>query len=397
MKRVAIIAFLYLVSNAYAARFLFDADHGESAGNADWVIDADSHDLGWFNTGTFSVGGGNESNAQRIPTPLASGIISNTSETYWQGAISAWAVDLVKRGHSVETLPAGTTITYNTVNAQDLTNYDVVIVDEPNVLFATSEKQALLNFVANGGSLFMITDHVNSDRNGDGQDAVSIWNDFLTNNGLTNNPFGITFPPDNTSPMNTNYRNVLDDPVCLGAVGIATNIAYHNGCRFQIDNAKNPTTVSEMWDGTAGQSNSLCMVARLQYGNGRVVICGDSSPFDDGTGDLGDGLFNDYTGDIGGTNRIWILNASEWLAAPFVSLTATIQAIAPEGNDIRIAWSTIGGKTNFIQAGNVSLNNFTNISSAIVCPGTTSATTNYLDAGAVTNFPSRFYRIRLVP
>ena len=53
-------------------------------------------------------------------------------------------MDLVKRGHSVETLPAGATFTYNTANSQDLTNYDVVVVDEPNILFTLSEKQARL-------------------------------------------------------------------------------------------------------------------------------------------------------------------------------------------------------------------------------------------------------------
>ena len=174
VKRAIILVFVCFAANAHAARFLFDADHGESAGNADWVIDADLHNLSWTSAGTFTTSSGNESNAQRIPTPPASGITAGTAETYWAGAISAWAVDLVKRGHSVETLPAGTTLTWNTANSQDLTNYDVVIIDEPNILFATSEKQALLNFVQHGGGLFMISDHAVSDRNGDGQDSVSI-------------------------------------------------------------------------------------------------------------------------------------------------------------------------------------------------------------------------------
>ena len=68
---------------------------------------------------------------------------------------------------------------------------------------------------------------------------------------------------------------------------------------------------------TVASYSPKCAVASLRYGNGRVVVCGDSSPIEDGTGDPGDGLFNDYTGDLSGTNRIWILNASEWLAAPF--------------------------------------------------------------------------------
>src|ERR1017187_7343712 len=331
VKRAIILVFVCLAANAHAARFLFDADHGESAGNADWVIDADLHNLTWTSAGTFTTSSGNESNAQRIPTPPASGITSNTPETYWAGAISASAVDLVNRGHSVETLPAGTTLTWNTANMQDLTNYDVVIIDEPNILFATSEKQALLNFVSHGGGLFMISDHQGSDRNSDGQDSVTIWNDFLTNNGLTNNPFGIAFRTTgagtggNESGNNTFNHNITGNPILNGPVGVATNMAYFNGNEFQIDNTKNPTTLSQMWFGALGGSNNFCGLASLQYGSGRVVVCGDSSCIDDGTGDPGDSsLFNGYSSDAGGVQHIWILNSSEWLATPTVVASASV-------------------------------------------------------------------------
>ena len=320
MKLVVIAAFVCLVASAHAARFLFDADHGQSAGNADWVIDADSHNLTWTAAGTFTAASGNESNAQRIPTPPASGVVSNTPETYWNGAISAWAVDLIKRGHSVETLPAGTTLTWSTSNAQDLTNYDVVVIDEPNILFSLTEKQALLSFVSNGGRMFMISDHVVSDRNGDGQDSVSVWNDFLTNNLLTNNPFGIVFRStgtgSNSSGLNTFNHGITGDPILNGPIGVATNEEYFNGNEFQIDNTKNPTVISHIWFGTLGDSNNFCGLASLLYGEGRVVVVGDSSCIDDGTGDPNDtSLFDGYTTDAGGVQHIWILNASEWLAA----------------------------------------------------------------------------------
>jgi hypothetical protein len=373
---VAIVLALGPVTTVRAARFLFDADHGESAGNADWVIDADLHNLSWTSAGTFTTSSGNESNAQRIPTPPASGITSSTPETYWSGAISAWAVDLVKRGHSVETLPAGTTLTWNTSNAQDLTNYDVVVIDEPNVLFASSEKQALINFVQHGGSLFMISDHSNSDRNGDGQDSVTIWNDFLTNNGLTNNPFGITFPSDSTSPTNKFYNTTPGDPILAGPLGIATNIAYFSGNRFQIVNANNPTTTAEMWDGTLGQSNTYCMLARLQYGSGRVVVTGDSSSFDDGSGDPNDSsIINGYTGDLGGTNRIWILNASEWLAEPFATSPTPVGVT----NISPACGSTIGGTaltitgSNFLSGASVKIGDVVASNVVIVSANTITA------------------------
>ncbi len=73
-----------------------------------------------------------------------------------------------------------------------------------------------------------------------------------------------------------------------------------------------------------------------------------------------------------------------------------------EGNDIRITWTTIGGKTNVVQAvnglGDGSFNtNFADISLPIIGPGTGVLTTNYLDVGAIEDSPSRYYRIRLVP
>jgi len=42
-------------------------------------------------------------------------------------------------------------------------------------------------------------------------------------------------------------------------------------------------------------------------------------------------------------------------------------------------------------------NNFADISGPIIINGNGDAITNYLDGGAATNGPSRYYRIRLVP
>ncbi len=401
VKFLLIAVFVCLAANAHAARFLFDADHGQSAGNADWVIDADLHNLSWTSAGTFTTSSGNESNAQRIPTPPASGITSNTAETYWSGAISAWAVDLVKRGHSVETLPAGTTLTYNTANVQDLTNYDVLIIDEPNILFATSEKQAVLNFVAGGGSLFMISDHAVSDRNGDGQDSVSIWNDFLTNNGLTNNPFGIIFRAtgtgSNSSGYNTFNRSIAGNLILNGPVGMATNLEYFNGNEFQIDTTKNPTVISHMWFGAASDSNNFCGLASLQYGNGRVVVCGDSSCIDDGTGDPNDSsLFDGYTTDAGGVQHIWILNASEWLAAGSVVQPASVGVtnVTPScGPSTGKTSMTISG-SNFVSGATVTIGGISASNVVVVSSNTITALSPINAVGAkivqVTNFGGKF-------
>jgi hypothetical protein len=404
VKRVIVLFFVCLVANARAARFLFDADHAESGNNADWVIDADVHNLTWESSGTFSANtGGNESNAQRIPTPAASGITASTPETYWAGAISAWAVDLVKRGHSVETLPAGTTLTWNTSNSQDLTNYDVVVIDEPDILFASGEKQALINFVSHGGGLFMISDHVGSVRTqgSGGIDAVTVWNDFLTNNGVTNNPFGIVFrmtgTGSNSSGNNTFNRSTVGNPILNGPVGMATNMAYFNGDEFQIDNTKNPTATSQMWFGALSDSNNFCGLASLQYGNGRVVVCGDSSCIDDGTGDPNDtSLYDGYTTDAGGVQHIWILNSSEWLAAASASapLSVGVTNVTPA------CGSTAGGTavtvtgSNFLSGATVTFGGVSATSVVVVNSNTVTAVTPAGTSGAkivqVTNTSGKF-------
>jgi len=165
-------------------RFLFDATKAETAGNADWVISENT-------SGT----------PLRYPNPLQSTVTATTAENYWRGALSSWGIALVKAGHSVETLAPGASITYgNTSNPQDLSNYDVYVVDEPNTLFTAAQKTAIMNFVKNGGGLFMISDHDVSDRNNDGKDSPAIWNDLMSTNSVKTNPFGITITQENFAP-----------------------------------------------------------------------------------------------------------------------------------------------------------------------------------------------------
>ena len=198
---IILLIFGCLFSSNGQVRILFDATKAESASNADWVIDADQHNLDWYSPIGVNTGG-NESNAQRIPTPAQSTITSSTPETYWAGSLSAWGIDCVKQGYNVETLPYGGHITYNDANnVQDLSNYKVFIIDEPNIRFTAAEQTAILQFVQNGGGLFMVSDHDQSDRNSDGWDSPNIWNDFM---GSHSNPFGITFDLLNISPHPTN-------------------------------------------------------------------------------------------------------------------------------------------------------------------------------------------------
>ena len=79
-----------------------------------------------------------------------------------------------------------------------------------------------------------------------------------------------------------------------------------------------------------------------------------------------------------------------------------IVSVTPQGKDILVTWMMGSGATNMLQVtsgdgnGNYATNGFTDI--FVITNNTTVGTlTNYLDIGAVTNKPSRYYRARLSP
>ena len=298
MKKGILLVLFFCLHLVSSQKILFDNTKAEMAGNADWIIDSD---------------GGV---AQRIPTPAQATITAATAETYWKGALSAWGTDIVKTNpnYVVETLPTSGRITYGDLtNAQDLSNYKVYIVDEPNTKFTLSESNAIVNFVQNGGGLFMISDHTMSDRNNDGWDSPAIWNDLMTNNTVFTNPFGITFDLKNISGTYTNLANLPTNPLLHGPAGNPSQIQLSAGTTMTLNTAKNPSVQGVMFtSGTSGSANSL--VSMATYGAGKIVALGDSSIPDDGTGNSGNTLYNGYTGDANGNHKPLLLNAVIWLA-----------------------------------------------------------------------------------
>ncbi len=121
----------------------------------------------------------------------------------------------------------------------------------------------------------------------------------------------------------------------------------------------------------------------------------------DGTGNDG---YASYASDWWMFGQYWLNTWNNF--APAAAITNPLSlfqllGVAAQGSDVLLTWQTIGGKTNVVQTADGSLpnfdGNFADISTPIVGSGTSAATTNYLDAGALTNFPARYYRIRLVP
>lgn len=354
MKRLLTLFVMMLVGmniQAQSVKILFDATKAETAGNADWIVDADVYNVYWNNLGTSSLSG-SEANAQRYPTPAQSGITSTTPESYWTGGISAWGVDMAKKGYIVESLPRLGQITYgNTSNAQDLSNYKVFIVVEPNIWFTASEKTAMINFVQNGGGLFMVADHAGADRNNDGADPPQIWNDFMDTN--TVHPFGMHFNYVSINDQSTNVATLPGDPLLHGIMGNVTQVMWSAGNTMTISTANNSSVkgvVYKTGSSTTGSTN--VMVAYATYGSGRVVGFGDSSPCDDGSGDSGDVLYDGWITDASGNHEKLIVNATIWLAgSPTTSINDDVST------KLLVNQLTFPDKTEFVVSSSEILKN----------------------------------------
>ncbi|WP_405476511.1 hydrolase [Streptomyces canus] len=268
-------------------RILFDNAHAETAGNADWIVSTSQ------------------------PDPLGQDS-SPSAESDWTGALSSWGVALQKTGdYSLKT--ATSALTYGGSSATDLSNFDTLVLPEPNTLFTTAEKTAIMTFVKNGGGLFMISDHTGADRNNDGEDAVEILNDLMTDNSVdSTDPFG--FSIDSLS-ISSDYPSAISDssnPVLHGSFGTVTKSLIASGTTATLKPADN-SAVKGLLYRTGYSGNTGAFFATSTFGSGRVALWGDSSPMDDGTGQSGNTLYDGWN-DSGATNAALALNATEWLA-----------------------------------------------------------------------------------
>ena len=226
MRRAVVFLVLLLLTfpTVSGASILFDHTKSEDAGNADWIID---------------------------------------------GAYSDWADDLKALGYTVDELAPGDKITYgDSSNPKDLSRYDVFVLPEPQNPFTDSEKNAILQFIQNGGTLIYIADHKSSDRDNDGWDSWNIWNENLDFDSV----FGIilisTQIPSDTVITDIEPIENLTDGVSSFGIWLGTAISVS-------DNAK-----AVAW---YDRSKGYAAWAYATYGNGKVIVFADSSTFSDGT------------------------------------------------------------------------------------------------------------------
>lgn len=286
-------------------KVLFDNTHGSTAGAADWVID---------------------------------------------GAFSDFANALADRGYYVQELRK-----VQPIALADLSGWDVVVMAECNIPFKASEQAALVQYVQNGGALFLIADHYNADRNKNRWDGSEVFNGYRRG-AWTNPAKGMSAAEAGSYPMQnvvssdwlaTNFGvrfryNALGNVTANDVVapsqafnitaGVAT-VAMHAGGTVAIVDPTKAKGIVYLPPTTAKWGNAVDQgvyngggraegpfVAIAKVGLGKAAFIGDSSPVEDSTPKY----LREETGAAKTTYAGWqeqndavlMPNLIDWLATP---------------------------------------------------------------------------------
>lgn len=200
---------------------LFDAGHAEDAGNADWLI---------------------------------------------QGAYSDFADILKAHGFTVND-------TREPLTLDKLQKFQALVLPEPNTAFTPVEEKAIVDFINNGGGVFFIGDHIESDRNRDGIDSVGIFNRFVSQLGFRLEDANVLEANLSAEPVDGAYK---EHPVTYKIKALA----IWAGTSIRILEPAHVSGLIFFNDYNYGQP----AIASGTFGQGRFVILGDSAVFDDGSG-----------------------------------------------------------------------------------------------------------------
>lgn len=261
-------------------RVLFDAAHGQEAGNADWIIDTSAPD----------------------PTPA-----NPTSEDDWAGAYSSWGFELHQTGrYEVQSQRTGT-FTHGG-GALDLADYCAVIVPEPNNEIPDSGLDALLAYLAGGGGLLLIANHDGSDRDSDGWQSLDVLNELAD----LEPSMGWRFDAQNlTSPAHDGVVEDPREPLLHGPFGEVARMGFYNATTLRILPSQNELMRPILWRPNQSGNAGLYIAAGF-WGAGKIVLVGDSAPADDGTGSTGNSKYDSWN-DPAEDNAAFFLNATAWL------------------------------------------------------------------------------------
>ena len=213
---------------------------------------------------------------------------------------------------------------------------------------------------------------------------------------------------------------VIASNAYVGYSGGSFNLADVQGGNFYVTNAAH-NAVLEVRCGQLNISSGLLQVDILVCTNacghishtGGTLIVG-SLVLDPTMDADNDGLPNGWeqaygldplsgggnNGPAGDPDGDGMSNLQEFLGGTDPTNSASsfhITSVIGTGSDVLVTWMTGIGKTNALQVtagGGYATNSFTDI---FTVTNTTGTLTNFLDVGAITNSPVRYYRVRLVP
>ncbi|MBP7632845.1 hypothetical protein KBA41_01645 [Candidatus Ozemobacteraceae bacterium] len=218
---VAAILCAWLPASAADIKVLYDDTHGQTAGNADWIV---------------------------------------------TGAYSEMCDMLKENGFIIDSLSKVSSSRRFTPDL--LARYDAVILAEPNNPYEQAEQTAIVAFVKNGGGAFLIGDHGNADRDNDGWDAVKALNTFC-------GEFGFTFTGNYLYEAPVSGAMNKEHPAMFGVRGVGAWAAS----TFTLAPKDDANAVGLI----DSRYKKAPYVVAAEAGKGRVIGLGDSSPFDDGT------------------------------------------------------------------------------------------------------------------
>jgi hypothetical protein len=173
------------------------------------------------------------------------------------------------------------------LNPTNLQNTSILVLINLSTNLSTQEKQCIWDFVKNGGSLLVLGDHTG--------DAVirKPYNDLLE-------PFNIEFNFDSGIPFVNHWERGIEFRPHYITQRITSNIESHVGigATLIIDNKSNPIIIGKYGFSDLGnyqnQSNGylgdmlfslnetagdLVLAAEQSYGKGKILVFGDTSPF----------------------------------------------------------------------------------------------------------------------
>ena len=263
----------------------------------------------------------------------------------------------------------------------------------------TSFRNYILNDYAvtntSAGDLNLGTDDVIS---GDANDLFRVGGSF--NNATTNTAYDVlasTFEFTGSGAHNLEQAS-RDLGPCAGNIS--------NNWAFGTLITAGTVTVVDSFPNSAGNDavyvRAILGTGTLAIPSGMRVYFGSTNGWAGSANVTGSGVFRPYLPDSVDTDGDGQINANECACGtdPTNSASALrLTRIAGESNDVRVTWTTVGGRTYILQtnaptASGGFTNNFADFTSVSVF-GSGEGTTNCLHTGSVTGGKSLFYRVRI--